>query len=305
MDADHERASEKYFQIRSLTGVRADNGGLAILNPGWVHPRRILTSSVLILGLKGTVPLVICGMPVDVIPGRLVLLPTGVEHRGGLPLKEPASYFWLHFTVTSDIHEVGDDEAETILSSDQATSHLLDDSALIPLFIDVAEPEPIKDLFRELLNEQESRSYTGKKFLLMFQMMLIAVTERVIAGHRPRGQASPTTSVVSGVIRQVAENLENPNLSIKLVAGAIGLNLDYVGRRFRQIMGLSVGDYILKQRVKIALSRLQQTGDTIETVALSTGFGSVRHFLRQFKAQTGMTPTEARDVYRRMHVNSM
>lgn len=294
----------RYLLIPSLPRVHADNGGLGLFSSGWIHPRRQLTSSVLLLGVRGTVPLVVGDDDLRLTPGRIVVLPAGLTHAGTAPLTEAASYFWLHFTLPEPGALLSQDESDTILSSEGVTSHLLDEAALLPLAFDLSEPEPHQAAFRELLNHQENPSYTRWKFQLLFQQLLIRLTETVIVAHRPPATASSSSSVVYGVLACIAENLTNPDLSIKTIAGTLGLNLDYVGRRFKQVMGISVGDYLLRERIKLAVMRLKETSDTLEAIASAAGFGSLRHFLRQFKAQLGLTPTEVRTRHRMMHFNS-
>jgi len=293
----------RHVLIPDLPRVQADNGGTAVLAPGWIHPRRNLTSSVLILGLRGTVPLEIDGEGLDLVPGRAVLLPSGRDHGGTAPLTEPASYHWMHFTLPGDPPLLSQDEADTILSSQGVTSHRLDEAALVPLSFDLPEAGPFREAFREVLILQEKPAYTGWKFQLLFQNLLIGLTEEVIGAHRPPGDLSPSSSVVYGILARIAEGLTDPNLSIKSIAADLGLNLDYAGRRFKKVMGLSVGEYLLKQRLQQAVVRLRQTSDTLPAVAEACGFGSTRHFLRQFKASYGRTPTEERARYRRMHFN--
>jgi AraC-like DNA-binding protein len=295
----------RYVLIPSLNQVHADNGGLAILNPGWIHPRRLLTSSVLIVGLKGLVRMAVDEEPVDVCPGRMVVLPAERIHGGTAPLVEGASYYWMHFTLPGELDLLSQEEADTILSSGGVTSHRLEDAAFFPLQFDLPEPEPHREEFRELLNQQENPTYTGWKFQLLFQCLLIHLTEAVIGAHLPPKVPSSSSSVVYGILSCVAENLTDSNLSIKTIARTLRLNLDYAGRRFKEVMGLSVGDYILKERLKIAVLRLQQTTDTLEKVSEAAGFGTLRHFLRQFKTHFGVTPTEVRIRYRMMHFNSL
>jgi AraC-like DNA-binding protein len=295
----------RHLFIPTLRSVHADNGGLGIFSPGWIHPDRVLTSSVLLLGIRGRVPLTIDGETHDLIPGRILVLPAGFRHSGASPLGEGASYYWLHFTLPEPATLVPQDEADTILGSEGVANHLLEDAAFLPLPFDLPEPGPIADEFRDLLNQQEKPSYTGWKFQLQFQGLLIALTEAVIAAHRPPPVASPATNVVYGILACVAERVTDPNLSIKTIADELGLNPDYAGRRFKQVMGLSVGDYLLRQRIQLAVHRLERHAETLDDVAAACGFGTVRHFLRQFKAQTGTTPTEIRLRYRRMHINSI
>lgn len=295
----------RHLLVPSLSQVHADNGGLGIFAPGWSHPGRLLTSSVVLLGVRGAVPLVVDGDEFIVVPGRLVVLPVGLGHRGARTLTEGASYFWLHFTLPEPPGVLSQEEADTILSSEGVTSHLLDEGAFLPLEFDLPEPEPHLEAFRQLLNLQEKPTYTGWKFQLLFQQFLIQLTETVIEAHRPPSVASSSSSVVYGILACVAENLTDPNLSVKTIAQTLGLNLDYAGRRFKQVMGLSVGDYVLQQRLKLAVARLKETSDTVEAVASACGFGSLRHFLRQFKTSFGHTPSEARNRHRMMHFNSL
>jgi AraC-like DNA-binding protein len=294
----------RHFLIPTLGQVHADNGGLGIFRPGWSHPNRLLTSSVLLLGHRGTVRLTVDGEPFTVTPGRLVVLPAGLSHGALGPLSEVASYFWLHFTLPEAGVLLSQDEADTILGNEGVTNHLLGDGALVPFEFDLPEPEPFEAAFRELLNLQETPSYTRWKFQVLFQRFLIACTEAVIAAHQPPQETS-SSALVYGVLAWVAEHLNDPNLSIKTVARGLGVNLDYAGRRFKQVMGVSVGDYILRQRLRMALSLLEQTNQTVEAVARTCGFGTFRHFLRQFKARHGLTPTALRARHRMMHVNSL
>jgi len=300
-----EEASVRHILIPSLSHVHADNGGLGIFNPGWRHPRRLLTSSVLLLGHRGSVSLSVENDAVDLVPGRMVVLPVGLIHAGAGSLVEPASYYWMHFTFPDEMSFLSQEESDTILSSEGVTSHRLEDAAFLPLWFDLPEPEPFREEFRELLNLQENPTYTGWKFQLLFQCFLIHLTEAVIGAHQPPKVPSSSSSVVYGVLSCVAENLTDPNLSIKTIARSLGLNLDYAGRRFKEVMGLSVGDYLLKERLKLAMARLQQSQETLASVASACGFGTLRHFLRQFKTQFGTTPTEARTRYRMMHFNSL
>jgi AraC-like DNA-binding protein len=294
----------RFFMVPHLPLVHADNGGLGLFSPGWIHPARLLTSSVLMLGVKGEMAITVGGDELTLVPGRILVLPAGERHAGAHRIPEPVSYFWVHFTLPEPGFPVSQEEADTILSSEGVTSHRLAEASFLPYSYDLKEPEPFLEEFRELLNQQERPNYTPWTFQFRFRLLLIHLTEAVIRSHRPPATASSSSSVVYGMIACIAENLTDPDLSIKSIAGALGLNLDYAGRRFKQVMTVSVGDYIARERTKVAVSRLKATSDTIDAVAVASGFGSRRNFLRQFKAQIGMTPTELRTQHRMMHFNS-
>lgn len=294
----------RYFFVPQLADVHADNGGQAILRPGWTHPKRLLTSSVLLLGLKGRVGLRIENDEVALTPGSVVVLPAGSIHQGTEALHEGAQYYWMHFSLASPGSILPQTEADTILSSEGVTNHLLDNAAFLPLQFSLREAAPATGAFRELLNEQEHPSYTNAKLQLLFRSFLVQLTETVIRDHLPPPEQSSISTLVYRVLACTAENLNDPGLSIKTIASRLGLSQDYVGRNFKRVMGTSVGDYILKERMKLAVTMLQHTNDTLRSVAVDLGFGSFRHFLRQFKAQNGMTPNEFRIHHRRMHIHS-
>ncbi len=299
----------EYFQFPDLSSLHADNCGCAKLLPGWTHPRRRLGSSVLIIGERGQVPIADGEsehrVDHDIGAGSVALLPAGRVHHGSRAITAPAMYYWFHFSLPEPPVILSEGAGDTMLSDPGIAAHRLDGAALLPLSFRLDDPEPFWQAFHELLFEQERPSYTRMKFQLLFHRLVIDLTENVIATRRP-GQANVgRSSVAYAVVTRVAEHLNDPNLSIKTVADAVGLNPDYVGRRFKEVMGLSVGDYLLKKRLERAVKLLQESRDGVASVAEACGFSSLRNFLRQFKAQLGLTPSEARKRHTVMHVNSL
>ncbi len=58
---------------------------------------------------------------------------------------------------------------------------------------------------------------------------------------------------------------------------------------FRERMGMTVTDYVLKARLAFARERLLETGD-IAYAAFESGFSDLAHFYRMFKKHHGMPP---------------
>ncbi len=280
------------------------------MSPGWIHPERRLPSSVLILGRKGVARIDDEGEIIEIRPGRIVLLAAGRHHLGAAPIQARASYFWVHFTAQDGgFSMLSPQEAETVLSNPDIRGHKLEESALLPQCFDPRDPEPFAQAFHDLFYEQESPSYTPLKYQAIFRQALIRLTECVIDAHGGPGSAgmeegSPVASVVYAVVAKVLESLVDPELSVKTIAMELQLNPDYLGRRFKEVMGVSIGGFILKKRVQFALGRLQESRDSIKEIASQCGFGSTRHFIRQFKGESGMTPTEARLHYQARHINN-
>lgn len=281
----------------------ADNGGCAILPPGWIHPRRKLDSSVIILGRKGNVLIDEEGDLLEVKPNNLVLLTAGRAHQGVKPIESQASYYWFHFTLPNEPVIFSSEGIAPILSNQCVAWQRLSEAALIPQQLDLADSDRITLLFRELLNEQEQPCYTKRRFQLLFQNLLIELTKETISSYQPVGSLTAGSSLVYEVVSNINSHITDPNLSVKTIASELKHNPDYIGRQFKAVMAMSIGKYILQQRIKLAERLLQESHDSVGEIALNCGFTSFRHFLRQFKQERGMTPSELRRRYQAIHMN--
>jgi AraC-like DNA-binding protein len=282
----------------------AENGGYAILPPGWIHPERKLPTSVLILGKKGIVFIDEENKTLEIRPNRLVLLAPYRVHKGTKKIESTASYFWFHFAHEVKPTVLTENEVSSILHNPLFIKQRLTERALIPQQLDVLKSHKIEHIFRELLNEQENRSYVSWKFQIIFQNLLAVITEAAITSNKHLSKPSSGSSLVTSIISHIAFSLTDPNVCVKNIARKLKYNPDYIGRQFKTIMGIGISEYILKERIKIAVKILQETNDTVNSIAEKSGFSSVRHFLRQFKREKGMTPTELRVRYKAMHINT-
>ncbi len=284
--------------------MRASNCGIAILNEGWVHPTRNLNTSVLILGKKSTAGITDEGDALTVEPGKFVLLPAERTHRGTRPIREAASYFWMHFSTAEPPVAMGEREALRVLNDPEAVARELSDALLLPQEIALDEPKVFLDLFHDLLFEQERPSFTGQKMQYLFKLMLINLNETVLANFVDEKYDSTRYSLIYAAIQAIHENITDGNFSVKNLSDHLNYNPDYLGRIFKARMGRSLGDYIIDQRIKYATCLLEESNNTIDSIAYDSGFNSTRNFIRQFKARKGETPTESRQRYRTMHVTN-
>ena len=294
-----------YTLFPGLADLRAENGGAAILHPGWVHPGRNLDTSVLILGWKSRVELEEEGESVAIEPGRLTLLTAGRTHRGVSPLKEPASYYWIHFKCARDPEAMTPEEVRPILGNRSVAAARLSDALLLPREISVADTRAFHQFFHEILFEQEHPSFTGLKYQLMFRMMMVTLNEYVLREHEGLPASASREGLINLMIQTIAERCTDGNFSVKELAADVGYNPDYLCRVFKSVMNASLRDYIIERRIQFAERRLADSQDTVERIAFDSGFTTVRNFIRQFKLHKGMTPSAMRLRHRTMHITSV
>lgn len=83
-------------------------------------------------------------------------------------------------------------------------------------------------------------------------------------------------------------------LSIGRVASELGLSPNYLGKVFSEQMGLSFSEYLRRVRLTHALNRVISTDDTLQRIALESGFSSPSIFTREFKKYYKRSPSELR-----------
>jgi AraC family carnitine catabolism transcriptional activator len=83
-------------------------------------------------------------------------------------------------------------------------------------------------------------------------------------------------------------------LTCEEIAGRVGLSRRQMERQFMQYTGLSPLKYYLSLRLSRAHSLLQQTRLSVSQVAAGSGFCSLEHFSRVYRAKFGCAPSSDR-----------
>ncbi|NOS92646.1 MAG: helix-turn-helix transcriptional regulator [Cyclobacteriaceae bacterium] len=93
-----------------------------------------------------------------------------------------------------------------------------------------------------------------------------------------------------------------------LLAETLHMNYDTISQIFSETEGLSLQQYIIAKRLEKVKELLVYTDFTLTEIAYVTGFSSINHLSRQFKEQTGLTPSyfksirgEKREAIKKLH----
>ncbi|MFH0975394.1 MAG: AraC family transcriptional regulator [Spirochaetota bacterium] len=98
-------------------------------------------------------------------------------------------------------------------------------------------------------------------------------------------------------ILKYIDNNYTKQLTVDLLAHNIGLSPHYLLHLFKEVVGLSLHQYILQSRVKKFKERGMQQKDKMD-VAFSCGFYDQSHLIRIFKKHVGITPNRYFDSVR-------
>lgn len=91
----------------------------------------------------------------------------------------------------------------------------------------------------------------------------------------------------------VRQHLAEP-LNLHTVAAAVGVNASYFSARFKKETGQTLTEYILQERMRLAVNLLPTTRLQVQTIAQYCGFLDVNYFSRLFRQSVGVSPTEYR-----------
>ena len=75
------------------------------------------------------------------------------------------------------------------------------------------------------------------------------------------------------------------------------LNANYLSEIFRQHEGLTITDFILREKVGLTKNLLSYSPYSYSEIAAYLGFSSQSHLGKTFKKHTGMTLKQYRDQY--------
>ena len=89
-------------------------------------------------------------------------------------------------------------------------------------------------------------------------------------------------------------------LTVEELAGYLGVNRSYFYTLFKNKLQLSPKEFLTKFRISRAREQLILTEESVENIAVACGYHSTLVFTKNFKQETGMTPTEFRKTNRKV-----
>jgi AraC family transcriptional regulator len=152
-----------------------------------------------------------------------------------------------------------------------------------PMFKTMHEPESQDSrlAFQPVALQQESD----------LPLPLLPSSGTMISAGFARGGLAPR------MLRRIREYIDNnidQRISVELLAGLANLSVCYFVRAFKQSMGVTPHDYLIRQRVERTKLMLSGTDIPLSQIALAAGFADQSHFARRFRQHVGMSPRDYR-----------
>jgi len=123
----------------------------------------------------------------------------------------------------------------------------------------------------------------------VLRSFLMLILQELANATQPAEFAPTTNAKVAAALSYVQDYFLKP-ISLRDVANAVHVNPAHLASLVKQNTGYTVGQWINRNRLTEACSRLLHTNKQIAEIGEDVGWGDVTHFIRQFKKTYGMTP---------------
>ncbi len=268
-------ASDYYIFVPSRTAQRIFlyplQCGFFCYEPGYTLSRQSFDSFLLMYIQKGEMELDYEGKMQTIPEKSLVLLdcyrPHGYTTRGG------AECLWLHFdgNMARDYYAMIAERLGPVFSMEDAY--------------------PVLSRMRSILKLFEGKRPVQEA--LLHRHITDILTECMLyqPSHAPvRSEGKIAEQATSYMNEHFSEDL-----SLNMIAGAVGLSTYYFSRVFRKETGYTPHEYLVSRRMASARYLLRHTQLSLREICEQTGFSSESVFCNAFKKQHGMTAQDYRN----------
>lgn len=268
--------------------------------PHWKHKHMYHDGNFeIIIVIKGTVHLQVDNNRYDIHEFEVFALPPFHKLHGYKESSADTQYFWFHFFPKphgfKSIDSRGMDEHEI-------ATLFTNNNAILPLQFEVQSIERTFLLANQVLDVAKNQYFTTFSIDYLLTSLLIELSEdyyQTIAGV----SVSEEEQRINGIKEWIRSNLSE-TLKVNDVADAFELNPHYLVRIFKNQTGLTVIQYINQLKLREAQELLLRTNLPIKQVASMSFYPDEKRFMKTFKAQLLLTPSEFRRAYTRKFLDS-
>jgi AraC-like DNA-binding protein len=247
--------------------------GEIVYPPGGGFGPRLQISYQLVLIYRGCMTVWIDGEPMAVGANTTTLLLPGPEERFEFDRNGETHHAWVHLFL--------EDLPWPLKERLKAVVKVIELS------------EGMAELMRQLLALRTSQLPTSEELrrTVAAQMLWRYIGEAELLSTS--AQSRVHSEAIERAQRYMQFRLHEP-LTLPLIANALAISPAHLIRLFRSHLGQTPIEYLWRQRVKLGVDLLQETGLNVEQIAMRCGFKTSYHFSRRMKALTGLTPTQVR-----------
>ncbi|MBM7568904.1 AraC family transcriptional regulator [Paenibacillus sacheonensis] len=114
--------------------------------------------------------------------------------------------------------------------------------------------------------------------------------------HLQDKKTDRTSQRLSEILALVEQEYAKPGINPDEIAQRFDISAEYLRKLFKSATGESLSEHINKVRLDKAKELLANTDESIQEIAVRTGFSNTNYFYSLFKKHSGITPSEYRNL---------
>lgn len=257
-------SQHKYNKEQRSTVISFNDCGLIHAKKNWLHKKRFLEKYELIYVTEGSLHLYIDNAQVTLAEDDLIVIAPYKTIGGFKKSSTPTAFFWADF-ITDDAEHFG-------ISTKQ---------------IHINQPDKIRALLEDLMSASQQKNindYTLDSFLLFLFHHINTNAEN----------NSHQQLIVHKISNYIEEHISEP-LTVDTIADVFKYNKDYISRLFKNFYGISLKNYINKQKINLSKKLLTTSNYTVKDISNLLGYNDSNLFTKFFKYHENMSPSDFRN----------
>lgn len=267
-----------------------DTGKFESPSPDWCHLTIGLNNYELIIMTRGNLYIEYLGVKYCLSPNDFLLLPPSADglRKGYKP--SDCSFYWLHFISPGEVRSV-----ELLPLSSGSLPE--ENEICIPSQGTLSHPEKIIVLLRLLQDYARSDySVTAKNYLSTLILCEMDFQYTVMADNiRNKLSSHPVEKQLYNDILDYIKDHIHSNIKVSEIAAHFGYNSKYLSNAFKNVIGITLKKYITNTKMAEAALLLSDTNLDIKEIASNLGYTDSHNFMKIFKREMGVSPSEYRN----------
>lgn len=207
-------------------------------------------------------------------------------------------FYWLHF-FSQQPEQLLNVQAQDLFPrvQNKDTDHT-DKELYLPLVFKLVDADQTTILIHQILSIHNELSFIEERDYLV-SALLIQLYNTYWHNFDPDNESSR----IDNVKEWIRANITN-DLTVAEIADKVHLNPDYLTRLFKKYTGMSTLKYLNHIKIEVATLLLIRTEMSIKEIAYNSYFNDPKVFMRKFKAEMGLSPSEYRKCNNSIHLNN-
>lgn len=221
-------------------------------------------------------------------PGDFVIIPAGIVHYPEImDTTVPYRRFvlWISKEYFESLTHISEDYAYLI--------HYVQNNQKYVFHTDRIHFNTIQSMIYCLIEETKTNRF-GKEPEITLQLNSLLLYLNRFFYEKLHTHSKVSDALYLSVCRYIAENLEE-NLSLEKLSEAFFVSKFYISHSFKENMGITVHQYIIKKRLD-ACKKAMITTNSISEVYSTYGFRDYSAFYRAFRKEYGISPKQYKET---------